>query len=173
VSTFFISLDLYTIGRTPGTSCRPVARPLPKYRPAQTQNKHTQNIHAVSGIRIHDHCVRASEDSSCLRLLGYRHWLQNFSSRLIKHEHENVRGNGDMPPFILYFDNIWRCVVGFMTQPLKSREMNPWYNENQAGWTPEPVWKRRRTEKSLSLPGNKPRLCGVPSRDLVQNEETT
>jgi hypothetical protein len=32
---------------------------------------HTPNIHAVSGIRTHDHSVRASEGSSCLRPLGY------------------------------------------------------------------------------------------------------
>jgi hypothetical protein len=33
------------------------------------QNKriHTPNIHTLSGIRTHDPCVRASEDSSCLR----------------------------------------------------------------------------------------------------------
>jgi hypothetical protein len=71
--------DLFTIGKTPWTSDQLVARPLPKYRTTQTQNKriHTPNIHALSGIRIHDHSVRASEDSSCLRPLGYhdRHRL--------------------------------------------------------------------------------------------------
>jgi hypothetical protein len=38
-----------------------------------TQNKriHTPNNHALSGIRTHDPSVRASEDSSCLRLRGY------------------------------------------------------------------------------------------------------
>jgi hypothetical protein len=37
------------------------------------QNKHirTPNIHALSRIRTHDPSVRASEDSSCLRPLGY------------------------------------------------------------------------------------------------------
>jgi hypothetical protein len=72
-------LDLFTFGRTPWTSDQPVARPLPKHRTTQTQNKsihththtHTPNIHNLSGIRTHDHSVRASEDSSCLRLLGY------------------------------------------------------------------------------------------------------
>jgi hypothetical protein len=70
----FYSLNLYTIGRTPWTGDRPVARPVPKYRTAQTQNKraHTRNIHAVNGNRTHDHSVRASEDSSYLRPLGYR-----------------------------------------------------------------------------------------------------
>jgi hypothetical protein len=33
---------------------------------------HTPNIHALSGIPTHEPSVRASEDSSCLRPLGYR-----------------------------------------------------------------------------------------------------
>jgi hypothetical protein len=66
--------DLFTIGRTPWTSDQLVARPLPKHRTSQTQNKHiyTPTINAQSGIFTHDHNVRASEDSSCLRLLGFR-----------------------------------------------------------------------------------------------------
>jgi hypothetical protein len=45
-------------------------KPLPKHRTAQTQTKlmYTPNIHALSGIRTHDHGVRASEDSLYLRL---------------------------------------------------------------------------------------------------------
>jgi hypothetical protein len=39
---FFISLILYTVGRTPWTGDQPVARPLPTHRIAQTQNKRTQ-----------------------------------------------------------------------------------------------------------------------------------
>jgi hypothetical protein len=37
------------------------------------QNKHIHipNIHAMCGIRIHDPGFRASEDSTCLRPLGY------------------------------------------------------------------------------------------------------
>jgi hypothetical protein len=63
----------YTDGRTPWTSDQPVARPLPKHRTTQTQNKriHTPNIHALNGIRTHDPSFRASEDSSCLRPRGY------------------------------------------------------------------------------------------------------
>jgi hypothetical protein len=41
----------------------------------QTGNRthtHTPNMHALSGIRVHDPGFRASEDSACLRLLGYR-----------------------------------------------------------------------------------------------------
>jgi hypothetical protein len=33
---------------------------------------HTPNIHALSGIRNHDSGFGASEDSACLRPLGYR-----------------------------------------------------------------------------------------------------
>jgi hypothetical protein len=33
---------------------------------------HTLNIHALSGIRTHDPGFRASEESACLRPLGYR-----------------------------------------------------------------------------------------------------
>jgi hypothetical protein len=79
VEVFHFSLDLYTIGKNPRTSDRPVARPLPKCRTTQTQNKrththtHTPNIHVLSGIRTHQ-SVRASEDTSCCRPLGYRDW---------------------------------------------------------------------------------------------------
>jgi hypothetical protein len=63
----FLFFWILQIGRT---SDRLVARSLPKYRTTQTQNKHahtnTPNIHA------HDHGLRASEDSSYLRLLSYR-----------------------------------------------------------------------------------------------------
>jgi hypothetical protein len=65
VEVFNFSLDLYTIGRTLRISDRPIARPLSKYRTTQrTINTHAPNIHALSGIRTHDHSVRASEDSS-------------------------------------------------------------------------------------------------------------
>jgi hypothetical protein len=54
-------------------SDQPDARPLPKHRTTQTQNKHihTLNIHALNEIQTHDPSVRASEDSSCLRRRGY------------------------------------------------------------------------------------------------------
>jgi hypothetical protein len=38
----FQFLNLYTVGRTPWTSDKPVARPLPTHRTTQTQNKRTQ-----------------------------------------------------------------------------------------------------------------------------------
>jgi hypothetical protein len=66
--------DHFTNGRTPWTSDQLVARPLPKHRTTQTQNKHIHipNIHVLCGIRTHHPGFRASEDSSCLRPLGYR-----------------------------------------------------------------------------------------------------
>jgi hypothetical protein len=63
----------FTDGRTPWTSDQLVARPLPKHRTTQTQNKHirTPNIHALCGIRTHNPSVRVSEDSIGLRPRGY------------------------------------------------------------------------------------------------------
>jgi hypothetical protein len=51
-----------------------IARPLPKHRTTQTQNKHIHipNIHALCGIRTRNPSFRASKDSTCLRPLGYR-----------------------------------------------------------------------------------------------------
>jgi hypothetical protein len=42
---FQFSLDLYTIGRTPWTSDRPIARPLPKYRTTQTEKRTRPHMH--------------------------------------------------------------------------------------------------------------------------------
>jgi hypothetical protein len=69
-----VSLIISTEGRTPWKGDQLVARPLPKHRTTQTQNKriHTPNIHALFGIRTHDPGFRAGEDSACLRPLGYR-----------------------------------------------------------------------------------------------------
>jgi hypothetical protein len=71
---FHFSLDLYTIGRTPWMSERPVTSPLLKYSSTKTQKKgkQTLNIYALIGIRTYDHNVLSSEDSSCLTPLGYR-----------------------------------------------------------------------------------------------------
>jgi hypothetical protein len=71
-----------------------VARHLLKHRITQTQNKHihTPNIHALCGIRTYDHSFRASEDSTCLRPLGYcdRH-LSIIRSLIFHHEFCNRR----------------------------------------------------------------------------------
>jgi hypothetical protein len=71
--------DFFTDGRTLWGSNQPIAKPLPKHRTTQTQNKriHTPNIHALSGIRTHDRSIRTSEDSSCLRPRGYCDWPSN------------------------------------------------------------------------------------------------
>jgi hypothetical protein len=67
---------------TPWTSDQLVARPLPKHRTRQTQFKHvhTPNVHALSGIQTHNPSVRASENSSCLRPLGYCDRLVEYRS---------------------------------------------------------------------------------------------
>jgi hypothetical protein len=59
----FQSPDLVTISTTPWTSDQLITRPLPEHRTAQTQNKHiyTPNIHALSGIRTHNHSIRAKQ----------------------------------------------------------------------------------------------------------------
>jgi hypothetical protein len=64
---------------TPWTSDQLVARPLPKHRTTQTQNKHihTQNIHALCEIRTHDPGFRASEEITCPRPSGHRDRPQN------------------------------------------------------------------------------------------------
>jgi hypothetical protein len=67
----FSFLILYTVGRTPWMGNQPVIRPLPTYRRTQTHNKRNIDIHASSGIRIHDPSVRASEDNSCLSQHGH------------------------------------------------------------------------------------------------------
>jgi hypothetical protein len=78
---FFSFLILYTVGRTAWTGDQLVARPLPKHRTTQTQNKHIHvpNIHALCGIRTYDPGFRSSEDGSCLRPRGHfdRHHLSN------------------------------------------------------------------------------------------------
>jgi hypothetical protein len=55
--------EYFTDGRTHWTSDQLVARPLPKHRTAQTQNKHIHipNIHIFCEIRIHDPGFRAKK----------------------------------------------------------------------------------------------------------------
>jgi hypothetical protein len=78
----------YTDGRTPWMSDQSVSRPLPKHRKTQNKRIHTPNIHALSGIRIHDPSVRESEYRSCLRPHGHcdRHvdiYTTSFISRMV------------------------------------------------------------------------------------------
>jgi hypothetical protein len=61
--------------------------PVHKHRKTHTHTQ-TLNIHALSEIRIHDPGFRASEDSECLRPLGYRDrpirpiWPRNLRVRV-------------------------------------------------------------------------------------------
>jgi hypothetical protein len=50
---YSVPKTFFTVGRTAWTSDQLVARPLPKHRTTQTQNKriHTANIHALNGIQ--------------------------------------------------------------------------------------------------------------------------
>jgi hypothetical protein len=86
-----------------------VARPLPKYRTTQTQNKHihTPNNHALCGIRTHDPSVRASEDNTCLRQLGYcnrryNHYYINIFSLTL-----TSTGNLLLNVYLYYPDQIY------------------------------------------------------------------
>jgi hypothetical protein len=72
----------FTDGRTPWTGDQLVARPLPKYRTTQTQkNAHThQTSMPWVGFEPTIPGLRASEDSICLRQLGYRDRLFEYSA---------------------------------------------------------------------------------------------
>jgi hypothetical protein len=48
----FSFLILYTVGRTPWTSDQPVARPLPRQKTTQTQNKRTQTSMPPVGFEL-------------------------------------------------------------------------------------------------------------------------
>jgi hypothetical protein len=61
--------DNFTDGRTPWTSDQLIVRPVPKHK------INTTNIHALCTIRTHDPGSQMSEDSACLRPLGYRDGL--------------------------------------------------------------------------------------------------
>jgi hypothetical protein len=61
-----------TFGRTPWAGDQLVTRPLTCTQTQKNAHTRTPNIHALSGIRIHDPGFRASEDRACLRPLGYR-----------------------------------------------------------------------------------------------------
>jgi hypothetical protein len=84
---FHFSLDLTTMGRTPWTSDRPVARPLPKYRTTQTQ----KNVRTHTHTHTHQTSMPkwdSNPRSQCpserrqfmpyVRPLGYRDRLISF-----------------------------------------------------------------------------------------------
>jgi hypothetical protein len=52
-----------------------VARPLPVHKHRKSRactHMQTPNIHVLSGVRTYDPDFRGSEDTACLRQLGYR-----------------------------------------------------------------------------------------------------
>jgi hypothetical protein len=85
---FLVSWPIHN-GRTPWTCDQPVARPLPKHRTAQTQNKHiyyTLNIYAQGGIRNRNHGLRAIEtvhaSDRSFTATGYKNFTKwNFLSQ--------------------------------------------------------------------------------------------
>jgi hypothetical protein len=116
---------------------RPVARPLPKHR-TQTQNN---RIHALSGIRTHDHSVRASEDSSYLRPRGHcdrlNCELQVLNMIII---------------FVLYIYVVSVCVLSLMCVCIAAfRLQKPHTGDSANGrWrAPVHVWHQRAQPKRL------------------------
>jgi hypothetical protein len=93
----FSFMITFTDRRTPWTSDQLVAGPLLKHRTTQTHNKHihTPNIYTLCGTRTHDPSCRASEDSSCLRPLGYcdRHIYIFLSKWPVERKMETLRIN--------------------------------------------------------------------------------
>jgi hypothetical protein len=79
---FFSFLILYIVGRTPWTGDQPVARSLSTHSDTNREETHTE-IHASSGIRIHDPSARASEDGSCLRPRGHCGCLSEVMFRIL------------------------------------------------------------------------------------------
>jgi hypothetical protein len=72
-----------TVGRTPSTGDQLVARPLTVHKHRKTHTTQTLNIHALCGIQTHGPGVRASEDNSCLRPLGYRDRLASERAKTV------------------------------------------------------------------------------------------
>jgi hypothetical protein len=74
----FSSVIIFHRGRTPWASDQLIARPLPKQRTTQTQNKpiNTPNIHALNGIPTHDPSVQhrkyAGENIIFLKYVLYK-----------------------------------------------------------------------------------------------------
>ena len=75
------------------------------------------------------------------------------------------RGSGGVASPILNLGTRWRWVVSFTPRPLCLRERTPAPIDWDAGWAPDPVWAFLRSEKFLTLPGNRTRSC--PPRSLI------
>jgi hypothetical protein len=69
---FYFSLDLHTIGRTPWTSDRSIAKPLPKYRTTPQKNAHT-HTHQTSMPEVgFEPTITASEIAKTVHALETR-----------------------------------------------------------------------------------------------------
>jgi hypothetical protein len=69
---------LLNLRRSVGLLARVISSSQGPYFYTNTKKKHTPNIHALSEIRTLDPGFRASEDSTCLRPLGYRDRLSLY-----------------------------------------------------------------------------------------------
>jgi hypothetical protein len=69
-----VSLQLLDLGQSVGLLERVISSSQGLYLYTNTEKRthNTNTIHSLIGIRTHGPNVRASEDSSCLRPLGYR-----------------------------------------------------------------------------------------------------
>jgi hypothetical protein len=74
-----VSLGLLDLRYSTGLLGRVINPSQGRYMYRNTENARTYkqalNIYALSGVRTHNAGFRASEDSTCLRPLGYRHRL--------------------------------------------------------------------------------------------------
>jgi hypothetical protein len=69
----FVSLQFLNVGQSVGPLHEWSTHRKASITQDNTRKTHKHiNIHASSRIRTYDHGIRASEDSSCLRSLGYR-----------------------------------------------------------------------------------------------------
>jgi hypothetical protein len=82
---FSISLQLLDLGQLVGLLWRMISSSQGLYLYTNTEKHTTQtlNIHALSGIQTHGPGVRASEDNSCRRPLGYRDRLASERAKTV------------------------------------------------------------------------------------------
>jgi hypothetical protein len=75
---FFSSLTIYTVRRAPWTGNQPVARPLPAYRTAKTQNKRTQTSMSRVGfeptILVFDRAETVQTSDRAATVIGMWHY---------------------------------------------------------------------------------------------------
>jgi hypothetical protein len=82
---FSVSLQLVDLGQSVGLLGRVISssQGLCLYTNRKTHTTQTLKIHALSGIPTHGPGVRASEDSSCLRPLGYSDRLASERAKAV------------------------------------------------------------------------------------------